>query len=303
MLWRRSKRVELAVLEGGTEALYCHGLEAVKESQHNRFAGFQRNVMLPVFRNIQCLHRIGESPLWKVCAVGAFVGAIGSAQAQPEENRGAWQLSAGWQDYSEPQMNLKGPELGVHWQSRAWGPLTLEAEAQLGLQNYSSVPSGRLDSVLNLDTRWRVLRASTAQPQWQVGLALHTHANFLRGTTSLGFGGYDRLSTQVWLPVRWHQASAQPWTVDAGWLLWGQHESRLSQVNTSLQDVTNQQHKGVYFQISKEIPTSLGEMQPYARWTWVDDSDVHWVSLVGLDRGTYEPRNNRLQMGLKWRIR
>ena len=259
--------------------------------------------MLPVFRNIQCLHWIGESPLWRVCAVWAFVGAIGSAQAQPEENRGTWQLSAGWQDYSEPQMNLKGPELGVHWQSRAWGPLTLEAEGQLGLQNYSSVPSGRLDSVLNLDTRWRVLRASTAQPQWQVGLALHTHANFLRGTTSLGFGGYDRLSTQVWLPVRWHSASAQPWTVDAGWLLWGQHESRLSQVNTSLQDVTNQQRKGVYFQISKDIHTGLGEMQPYARWTWVDDSDVHWVSLVGMDRGTYEPRNNRLQVGLKWRIR
>jgi hypothetical protein len=44
-------------------------------------------------------------------------------------------------------------------------------------------------------------------------------------------------------------------------------------------------------------------MQPYARWTWVDKSDVHWESLVGVDRGTYEPRNNRLQVGLKWRIR
>ncbi len=259
--------------------------------------------MLPVFRNIHFLHRLGEHPLWRACAVWAIVGAIGSAQAQPEENRGVWQLSAGWQDYSEPQVNLKGPELGVHWQTRTWGPFTLEAEAQLGLQNYSSVPSGRLDSVLNLDTRWRVLRASTAQPQWQVGLALHTHANFLRGTTSLGFGGYDRLSTQVWLPVRWHQDSAEPWAVDAGWLLWGQHVSRLSQVNTRLQDVTNQQRKGVYFQISKTIPTDLGAMQPYARWTWVDDSDVYWVSLAGLDRGTYEPRNNRLQVGLKWRIR
>ena len=146
--------------------------------------------MFPVFHNIQCLHRIGESPLRRACAVWAFVGAMGSAQAQPEENRGVWQLSAGWQDYSEPQMNLKGPELGVHWQSRTWGQYTLESEAQLGLQNYSSVPSGRLDSVLNIDTRWRALRASTAQPQWQVGLALHTHANFLRGTTSLGYGGY-----------------------------------------------------------------------------------------------------------------
>ena len=259
--------------------------------------------MLPVFRSIRCLPRIGESPLWRVCAVWAFVGAIGLAQAQPEEKRGAWQLSAGWQDYSEPQMNLTGPELGVHWQSRNWGQYTLEAEAQLGLQNYSSVPSGRLDSVLNVDTRWQALRASTAQPQWQYGLALHTHSNFLRGTTSLGFGGYDRLSTQVWLPVRWRSDSTQPWMVDAGWLLWGEHLSRLSQVNNRFQDVTNQQRKGAYFQISKEIHTDLGEMQPYARWTWVDKSDVHWESLVGFDRGTYEPRNNRLQVGLKWRIR
>ena len=239
----------------------------------------------------------------RLCTAGLLVGVIGMAQAQTDHSLGGWQLSAGWQDYSEKQMNLKGPELGVHWQSRRLGAYTLEADAHVGLQNYSSAASGQLDQVPNVDTRWRALRASTAQPQWQYGLALHTHANFLRGTTILGFGGYDRLSTQVWLPVRWHSASAQPWTVDAGWLLWGQHESRLSQVNTSLQDVTNQQHKGVYFQISKEIPTSLGEMQPYARWTWVDDSDVHWVSLVGLDRGTYEPRNKRLQVGLKWRIR
>jgi hypothetical protein len=92
---------------------------------------------------------------------------------------------------------------------------------------------------------------STDQPQWQYGLALHGHANFFRGTTSSGFGGYDRLSTQVWLPVSWHSAGAQPWAVDAGWLLWGEHVSRLSQVNIRLQDVTNQQRKGAYIQISK----------------------------------------------------
>lgn len=259
--------------------------------------------MFSISHGFRCSSFFSASYLLKLCTAGVLVGAIGSAQAQSEDNRGAWQLSAGWQDYSEPQMNLNGPELGVHWQSRQWEKFTLEADAHVGLQNYNSVPSGRLDSVLNVDTRLRVLTASTAQPQLQYGLALHTHTNFLRGTTSLGFGGYDRLSTQVWLPVRWQQDSPQPWTVDAGWLLWGEHVSRLSQVNTRFQDVTNQQSKGVYFQISKAIPTGLGEMQPYARWTWVDDSNVHWVSLVGLDRGTYEPRNSRLQVGLKWRIR
>ena len=259
--------------------------------------------MFSIYRSIQCSSLFSESHLLKLCTVGVLVGAIPSIQAQAEENRGAWQLSAGWQDYSEPQMNLKGPELGVHWQSRAWGSFTVEADAHIGLQTYNSVPSGRLDSVLNVDTRWRALRASTAQPLWQYGLALHTHANFLRGTTSLGFGGYDRLSTQVWLPVRWRSDNPQPWTIDAGWWLGGEHVSRWSQANNRLQDVTNQQRKGAYLQLTKEIHTDMGEILPYARWTWVDDSDVHWVSLVGVERGTYEPRNNRLQVGLKWRIR
>jgi hypothetical protein len=275
----------------------------VNESQHNGFAGFQRNVMLLVFRNIQCLQWIDESSLWRACAIWSFVGAIGMAQAQTDHALGGWQLSAGWQDYSEPQMNLKGPELGLHWQSRRLGAYTLEAEAHVGLQNYSSSESGRLDRVPNVDTRWRALRASTAQAQWQYGLALHTHANFLRGTTSLGFGGYDRLSTQVWMPVRWQSVGDQPWAVDAGWLLWGQHESRLSQVNTSLQDVTNQQRKGAYFQISQKRHTSRGELEPYARWTWVDDSDVQMMTLAGQTRGAYEPQNNRLQLGMKWRFR
>ena len=259
--------------------------------------------MFLIFRSLRCFGQFSASHLLKLCAACVFVGTIVSAQAQPSQNWGAWQLSAGWQQYSEPQMQLKGPELGVHWQSLSLTPYTLEADAHLGLQNYSSEQSGRLDSVLNLDTRWRALRTLTAQPQWQYGLALHTHANFLRGTTSLGYGGYDRLSTQVWLPVRWHSTHTQPWTIDAGWLLWGEHESRLSQVNARFQDVTNTQRKGVYLQVSKKVNSSQGELEPYARLTWVDDSDVHWVSLVGQDRGTYEPRNNRLQVGLKWHMR
>jgi hypothetical protein len=179
----------------------------------------------------------------------------------------------------------------------------LEADAHVGQQTYNSIPSWRLDQVLNLDTRWRALRASTSQPQWQYGLALHSHANFLRGTTSLGFGGYDRLSTQVWLPVRWQSVGDQRWVVDAGWLLWGEHVSRLSEVNTNLQDVTNTQRKGAYFQISQKLNTSRGELEPYARWTRVDDSDVQEVTVAGQTRGAYEPQNNRLQVGMKWRFR
>lgn len=236
---------------------------------------------------------------WSVgCLIASGVGLV---QAQPASD--VWQLSAAWQAYSEAQMSLKGPELGVHWQSRRWEAYNLEADAHWGLQNYSSSQSGRLEQVHNLDTRWRALRSPSVYSQWQYGLALHTHVNFLRGTTSLGFGGYDRLSTQVWLPIRWQSPDPQPWTMDAGWLLWGEHVSRLSQANSSLQDVTNTQRRGVYFQVSQKISSSRGDFEPYARWTWVDDSDIRQVTVNEQIKGAYEPLNRRLNVGVKWQFR
>lgn len=259
--------------------------------------------MYPMVRSSPQLKFGGLFQTSRVCLGCLMFGVLSSVFAQTQQTPGVLQLSAGWQNYSEPQMNLKGPELGLHWQSRNLGAHALEADVQVGLQNYSSVQSGRLDRVLNVDTRWRALRSFTAQPQWQYGLALHTHANFLRGTTSFGFGGYDRLSAQVWLPVRWQSNSELPWSLDAGWLLWGEHLSRLSQVNTSLKDVSHVQRKGAYLQISKKVPSSWGDMEPFLRWAWVDDSNVRELLVDGQIRGAYEPQNNRLQMGVKWDFR
>jgi hypothetical protein len=41
-------------------------------------------------------------------------------------------------------------------------------------------------------------------------------------------------------------------------------------------------------------------MEPYARWAWVDRSDVREVNMAGLATGSFEPENTRLQMGMKW---
>ncbi|PIT75664.1 hypothetical protein B9Z31_05125 [Limnohabitans sp. G3-2] len=232
-----------------------------------------------------------------------LLACAGATQAQTDRTLGDWQLSAGWQNYSEAKMQLKGPELGLHWQSQSWGPYSLEADALLGLQDYSSAESGRMNRVPNIDTRWRAFRAPSNQLQWQYGLALHTHANFLRGTSSLGFVGYDRLSTQWWLPVRWQSVGDQRWIVDAGWLLWGEHVSRLSQASSRFQDVTHTQRKGAYVRISQKFITSQGELEPYARWTWVDDSNVQIMHAAGQRVVSYEPENTRLQVGVKWRFR
>jgi len=95
----------------------------------------------------------------------------------------------------------------------------------------------------------------------------------------------------------------QRWAVEAGGLLWGAHVSRLSQVNTSLQDVTNTQRRGVYLQVSQKISSSRGVFEPYARWTRVDDSDIRQVTVDGQSRGACEPQNNRVNLGVKWHFR
>lgn len=259
--------------------------------------------MVSIFHSFRRAGQMGLPHKSSVFVGLTCVWAIGFMQAQAQPVPETWQLSAGWQDYREAQMQLTGPELGLHWQSQGLGHFRAEADVLLGLQNYSSPESGRLNRVPNLDTRWRLFKTAQSQPQWQYGLALHTHFNHFRGTTSLGFGGYDRLSKQIWLPVRWQFQGWQPWSLDAGWLLWGEHMSRLSQVHSRYQDVTHAQRKGAYLQASTHIQTSQGQWQPYARWTWVGESDVRAVTVLGESRGTFEPRSNRLQLGVKWLVR
>lgn len=226
-----------------------------------------------------------------------------AAQAQVDETLDQWRLSLGYQHYSEPDMRLQGPELGLHWRRPSPHSLNFEADALVGVQNYSSAISGRLNDVLNIDTRWRVLQPSSAWPQWSYGLALHTHFNDLSGTTSLGYGGYQRISAQIWLPVRWRLQTEQAWEIDAGALLWGQHVSRLSQVGRGNSDVSNVQRSGVYLQASTTVESSYGPLTPYLRWAWVGDSDEKVVQLSGLRQRVYEPRNNRVDVGVQWRFR
>lgn len=233
--------------------------------------------------------------------VGAMI-ACNTGIVLAQQAPSSLQLNVAWQHYSEQQMSLKGPELGVHWQRVHSELNTLEVDAVLGLQKYSSTQSGRLNQLLNLDTRWQFLRTSELTPHWHFGIALHTHSNFFRGNTSLGFGGYDRLSTQLWLPVRWQQTGNHNMSVGAGLLLMGEHISRLSQLNSSFQDVTNKQTKGVYLQFNKKMNSSHGELEPYLRWTWVDNSDVRSLNLKGQKEGAFEPSNNRIQLGVKFLI-
>jgi len=226
---------------------------------------------------------------------------------------GVWSYSLGAQRYAEPAMQLVGPEIGLHWRSRPLLGLRqaqFEVDGLVGLQKYSSDGTGTKKNVPNIESRWRVLWPSTQWPNISYGLGFYIHSNFLQGTTSTGNGGYERQSTQFWLPFRFSD-SGENWSalgpvksvrIDAGILLFGKHISKLSQVNAKTYiDIENTQDRGIYFQSQLDYSTASGIYSPYVRWTWVDDSDKVNGLLSGKQGLFSEPINRRLQIGVEWK--
>jgi hypothetical protein len=225
-----------------------------------------------------------------------------------------WSYSLGAQRYAEPIMQLVGPEIGLHWRSRPIEGLRqaqLEMDALVGIQKYSSDTSGTMKNVPNTESRWRVLWPSTRWPTISYGLGFYTHSNYLNvnSPSTTGHRGYERHSTQFWLPFRFTESGAN-WSafgpvksvrIDAGVLLLGKHVSKLSQVNANTYiDLNNTQHTGIYLQSQLDYSTASGMYSPYVRWTWIDDSDKANVLRVGRE-DYYEPINRRLQIGVEWK--
>jgi hypothetical protein len=211
-------------------------------------------------------------------------------------------IGAGVNQYKEQGlMQLQGPELGLHaraYNFAAMPRLQLEGDVFLGQQHYTSTNTGSMDGVPNIQTHWRALLpvfANTGHQQGlYAGLGVHTLWNDLRGRTTTNSGGYERIATQLWLPVRW---VSHFWELEAGVLLYGRHTSKLSQANTSppSHDVVNTQTKGAYMQTKLNLQMDgRHTLSPYVRYTGLGDSDV-------VNR-TYEPASERWQAGVRWQF-
>lgn len=228
-----------------------------------------------------------------------------------------WSTSAGYNHYREPSidMELQGPELGLHLRVSQLPRLPrwqAEADVLGSLQRYDS-PSGRLKNVENLETRWRLLYQIWPQGDQGlfVGPALHTLHNDLRGITDRGAAGYQRETLGVWLALQWRQplsadgplSSLSNVQVDAGRLLRARHNSYLSQANRNYPDIGNTQRKGFYVQAKLVFKAENLLLQPFVRYTHLDDSDVTTVALRGSTlTGTLtgiEPASQRWQVGLQ----
>jgi hypothetical protein len=228
-----------------------------------------------------------------------------------------WSTSAGYNHYREPSidMQLRGPELGLHLRASQLPHLPrwqAEGEVLGSLQRYDS-PSGQLNNVENVETRWRLLYQIWPQGEHGlfVGPAVHTLYNDLRGITNRGAAGYQRESLGLWLALQWRQplsadgalSSLSNLELDAGGLLRARHNSYLSQANRNYPDIGNTQRKGLYVQAKLGFKAENLLLQPFVRYTHLEDSEVTTVALKGNTlTGTLtgvEPASGRWQLGLQ----
>lgn len=244
---------------------------------------------------------------WPQLAVCLALQTLPVARAQdteaaqsPAEPSKTWAVGASWWRYSEPEMKLEGPQLtlyGRYDRAPSGWPDRLEAELGAASLHYSSRSSGSLSHVPMLRGQANALWQLEASGQWRAGLQVEATWIDLRGTTSGGYGGYERLNSKAWAVLQYEHPSNA--SAEAGLLLRGRQQSWLSQANPSLPDITNTQKRGVYLAY-RHSPWQSAEgtglsLRPWIRYTRVSDSDQ-----VGAGRW-YEPNNRTWQIGLEGR--
>ncbi len=222
-----------------------------------------------------------------------------AAQAPPS----GWRLvdkrlGVAWWHYREPVMRLQGPaltlQLGLLTPAVPGMPDRVGGEIMLARVDYSSDGTGQMSGVPAVGWRAHALwdMPPVSRQPWQLGLQYEGLWNDLRGTSSTGHRGYERLSNKLWLLAQ--TAPLPQAELQLGLLLRGWQDSWLSQANQRLPDITNVQHKGVTLRY-RHSPWLIGSRPvfPWLRYTQVAESDK-----VGIQRW-HEPRNRSMEMGLE----
>ncbi len=217
-----------------------------------------------------------------------------------------WGMSLGLHTYREPDMRLTGPMLGLRaaapLQVGDW-PVLLEAEVAVGIDRYTSASSGTLDGVNRVASVWHLLVGPARTGLLpRVGLSLTTDWTDLRGQTSKGLTGYERLNQSLWLGAQWlvaREERAAPWRLRAGVLLTGRQSSYFSQVSASYGDVLNRQNRGALVEL--EAPWRFAGVDASLRMGFKAYADSNLALAPGYGV-VYEPANRALELGITiWR--
>jgi hypothetical protein len=237
----------------------------------------------------------------KKAAPAAFlfllVGTAFSQEKGLETN--AWGFDAGWhvQHYSEPQMQLAGHGIDLRfqraWSSRVhpWLPAFVSATASVGHNGYRSQNTGTLPRTeaagAVVDLRWDL--PNWWGLTWQTGPVAEWSWTDLRGTTSTGHKGYERLGTRLWWGLS--VASSAENALHMGALLRGEQRSQLSQASDQLPDIRNTQSQGWFVRMEAKPVTERFRISPWIEIKKIQTSDS--------DRGWHEPKNTQISLGLR----
>lgn len=228
-----------------------------------------------------------------------LIGVAAPVWCQPAP----WVVDVGvlHQRYAESNMHLSGPGLyvGVERPSTAaqwWAPHSWHASAVAGQLAYGSARTGELSGVpwlqLHAGFRWRL--PSWGGHTWRTGPTIDVQWTDLRGSSSTGHRGYERLGVRSWWGIDVNPVPEA--RLGAAVLLQGHQHSRLSQANSTLPDIVNRQTKGWWLQL---------ELAPIDRWAqlqpWVEVKHIAESNKQGL-QGWFEPENTQLQLGLRKRF-
>jgi hypothetical protein len=220
--------------------------------------------------------------------------------------------------YSEPGvMNIEANKIGLEysgtysldpeWPNQNKG-LFLKTELRYvtGQANYNSVSTGSKNSVPDWYYEARILAGrdysygdSIISPY--LGISYRYLFNDLRGTTSTGNIGYRRESNYYSLPIGLsHKMSLSnqkqlQTIVEYSYLIRGLQNTKLSDANTGLADISNNQRSGYGFRLSS--------MLRFDRWA-IGPSLIYWrinqsEQVTSGGKNYIEPQNNTTELGLK----
>lgn len=252
-----------------------------------------------------------------LAAVSGTAPAQETAPSNPLLTRRGWEVGgqiANYQ-YEEPGlMNLKGNRIGAVGAYTFTSPNRVYSRIDLR-SSYGSLKyqgSGTLDDVPDwiFETRAVIgrdyLTGDSAALSPYIGLGYRYLYNDLRGYSSTGHVGYQRVSQYLYVPVgltarfrtgeRWVVAP----TVEYDAFLGGRQYSQLSDTGIGYSDATNKQKHGYGYRAYLMLESGHWAFGPWFYYWNIKDSDV--VS-IGLGTVAMEPANWTREYGVELRYR
>jgi Autotransporter beta-domain len=222
-------------------------------------------------------------------------------------------------NYREPSVSLDnnaiyGSLTGYYSREMKNAFVAVDGRVSYGSNDYEST-SGTSEDEPQWEFELRT-RGGYSFPLWggamspYTGLGLRYFRDESKGTvTSLGFSGYDRRITQLYLPVGLSYAytTSGGWTItpqaEFDWLLYGNVNSRLQNVSSAYYNIENDQHEGYGFRgeimVGKVSNGYSWQAGPFFRYWNVADSKI----TTAPDNSQWlEPENDRTQIGVAVRV-